>query len=190
MKALFINGSPRKNGNTAFMLKKVQEKLKKGGIEVEMYQLGGKTVKGCMACLMCSKNKNSRCVIDTDPVNEIIERMIEADAVIIGSPTYFGNVSTEVKALIDRVGLVGMGNNGIFKRKIGAAVVAVRRAGSVEAFHAINNLFHLNQMIIPGSGYWTIGCGLAPEEVAADEEAMRTLSTLADNMLWLLDKIE
>jgi len=190
VKALFINGSPRKNGNTAFMLNKVLKKLEKSGIEVEVYQLGGKAIRGCMACMMCAKKQDSRCIVKSDSLNEIIEKMLESDAVVIGSPTYFGNVSTEVKALIDRAGLVGMVNNGIFKHKIGAGVVAVRRGGSVEAFHSINNLFHLNQMIIPGSGYWTIGYGLAPEDVASDEESMRTLANLADNMIWLLDKIK
>ncbi len=190
MKALLINGSPREKGNTSFMLGKIREKLETAEVEVEMYQLGGKSIKGCAACLMCARNTDSRCIIKADPVNEIIEKILDCDALVIGSPTYFGNVSMEVKALIDRVGLVGMVNNGIFKRKIGAAVVAVRRAGSVEAFHAINNLFHLNQMIIPGSGYWTVGYGFKSEEVAGDAEAMKTLSNLADNMIWLLEKMK
>ncbi len=189
MKTLLINGSPRENGNTFYMLNVLREKLTSGGVEVEIYQLGGKAVKGCAACLMCAKNTDKRCIIKADPVNEIIEKILESDAVVIGSPTYFGNVTTEVKALIDRAGLVGMVNGGLFKHKIGAAVVAVRRAGSVEAFHAINNLFHLNQMIIPGSGYWTVGYGLKPGEVAEDAEAMKTLSNLAENMLWLMEKM-
>ena len=189
MKTLLINGSPREKGNTFYMLNVLGEKLADGGSDVELFQLGGKALKGCAACLMCAKNTDARCVIKADPVNEIIGKMVEADAVIIGSPTYFGNVTTEIKALIDRAGLVGMVNNGLFKRKIGAAVVAVRRAGSVEAFHAINNLFHLNQMIIPGSGYWTVGYGLKPGEVSEDAEAMKVLSNLAENILWLMEKM-
>jgi len=190
MKALLINGSPRKNGNTDMMLDALREKLSEGGIEVERVQLGGMAVRGCAACMMCSTNLDSRCAVDDDIMNVIIEKMIDSDAVVIGSPTYFGNVTTEVKALIDRAGLVGMVNGRMFRRKIGAAVVAVRRAGGVEAFHLINNLFHLNQMIIPGSGYWTVGYGMRPGEVAGDKEAMNTISSLAENMIWLLEKIE
>ena len=189
MKALLINGSPRTSGNTDMMLDALREKLEKGGAEVTRIQLGGQAVRGCAACMQCGKNRDGLCVIDSDMINDVIREMMETDAVIIGSPTYFGNVTTEVKALIDRAGLVGMVNGRMFRRKIGAAVVAVRRGGSVEAFHSLNNLFHLNQMIIPGSGYWTIGYGLRPGEVAGDAEAMSTLDALADNILWLGEKI-
>ncbi len=185
MKALLINGSPRKNGNTDMMLDALREHLEKAGVEVERVQLGGCAVRGCAACGECGRKLDGRCVIDDDIINDIIEKMVDSHAVVMGSPTYFGNVSTEIKALIDRAGLVGMVNRRMFRRKIGAAVVAVRRAGSVEAFHAINNFFHLNQMIIPGSGYWTVGYGLRPGEVAGDAEAMSTLGALADNIAWL-----
>ena len=143
MKALLINGSPRKNGNTDMMLDALREKLEEGGIDVERVQLGGVAVRGCAACMMCSTNLDRRCAVDDDIINVIIEKMLDSDAIVIGSPTYFGNVTTEVKALIDRAGLVGMVNDRMFRRKIGAALVAVRRAGGVEAFHLINNLFHL-----------------------------------------------
>lgn len=189
MKALLINGSPRKNGNTDMMLDALKEKLEEGGVEVERVQLGGTGIRGCTACMMCAKNHDGRCAVDDDILNVIIGKMMESDAVIVGTPTYFGNVSTEVKAFIDRAGLVGMVNGMQFKRKIGAAVVAVRRAGGVEAFHSVNNLFHLNQMIIPGSGYWTIGHGLRPGEVAGDEEAMGNIKNLGENILWLLEKM-
>jgi len=189
MKALLINGSPRKNGNTDMMLDALREHLERGGAEVGRVQLGGSPVRGCAACGACGRELNRKCVIDDDLINDIIIRMLEADAVVIGSPTYFGSVSTEVKAFIDRVGLVGMVNRRMFRRKIGAAVVAVRRAGAVETFHTINNLFHLNQMIIPGSGYWTVGYGLRPGEVAGDAEAMSTIGALAENILWLGQKI-
>jgi multimeric flavodoxin WrbA len=190
MKALLINGSPRKNGNTDMMLDALREKLASGGIEIERIQLGGMAVRGCSACAMCGKNLDRRCAMDDDIMNVIIEKMLDSDAVIIGSPTFFGNVTTEVKALIDRAGLVGMVNGGMFRLKIGAAVVAVRRAGGVEAFNSINNLFHLSQMIIPGSGYWTVGYGLRPGEVARDIEAMKTISNLAASIIWLFEKLE
>lgn len=189
MKALLINGSPRRNGNTDMMLDALREHLEKGGAEVERYQLGGVAVRGCAACGLCGKRQDGKCAIDDDIINEVISKILESDAVIIGSPTYFGSVSAEVKALIDRAGLVGMVNRRMFRRKIGAAVVAVRRAGSVEAFHTINNFFHLNQMIIPGSGYWTVGYGLRPGEVAGDAEAMSTIGALSANIIWLGEKI-
>ncbi len=189
MKALLINGSPRRNGNTDMMLDALREHLEHGGVDVERYQLGGVAVRGCAACGLCGKRQDGKCAIDDDVINEVIQKIMESNAVVIGSPTYFGNVTTEIKALIDRAGLVGMVNRRMFRRKIGAAVVAVRRAGSVEAFHAINNFFHLNQFIIPGSGYWTVGYGLRPGEVAGDAEAMSTIGALAANMIWLGDKI-
>lgn len=189
MKVLLINGSPRESGNTDMMLDALREKFETAGAEVRRMQLGGEPVRGCTACMVCGKKRNGRCAVDSDIMNDVIKAMTDSDAVVIGSPTYFGNVTTEVKALIDRAGLVGMVNGRMFRRKIGAAVVAVRRGGSVEAFHALNNLFHLNQMIIPGSGYWTIGYGLRPGEVAGDAEAMSTLDALADNILWLGDRL-
>ena len=189
MKVLLINGSPRRNGNTDMMLDALREHLENGGAQAERFQLGGVAVRGCSACGLCGKRQNGKCAIDDDVINETIKKIVESDAVVIGSPTYFGNVSTEVKAFIDRAGLVGMVNRRMFRRKIGAAVVAVRRAGSVEAFHAINNFFHLNQMIIPGSGYWTVGYGSRPGEVAGDAEAMSTLGALAANILWLGEKL-
>ncbi len=189
MKALLVNGSPRRNGNTDMMLDALREHLENGGAVVERFQLGGEALRGCAACGECGRRLDRRCAIDEDVMNALIEKMIDSHAVVIGTPTYFGNVSTEVKALIDRAGLVGMVNRRMFRRKIGAAVVAVRRAGSVEAFHAVNNFFHLNQMIIPGSGYWTVGYGLRPGEVAGDSEGLSTLGALAANILWLGEKI-
>jgi multimeric flavodoxin WrbA len=115
--------------------------------------------------------------------------MLEADGIIIGSPTYFANVSTEVKALIDRAGLVAIANGHMLKRKVGAAVVAVRRAGATDAFDAINKFFLINQMIVPGSVYWNLGLGQGEEDVKNDEEGLNTMRILGGNMAWLLRKI-
>ena len=115
--------------------------------------------------------------------------MIEADGIILGSPTYFTDVTTEMKALIDRAGFVAMANNSLFKHKVGAAVVAVRRAGSVHVFDTLNHLFLISQMIIPGSNYWNMGIGLAKGEVESDEEGIQTMKVLGENMAWLLKKI-
>ena len=186
MKVVAINGSPRKKGNTALLLKTVMAELEQEGIETEFVQLGGKKVRGCKACMKCFETKDNRCVIEKDMINEVIARMSEADGILIGSPTYFANVSTEVKALIDRAGMVAIANGRNLRRKVGAAVVAVRRAGAVTTFDAINKFFFINEMVVPGSVYWNLAVGRAEEEVAEDEEGMLTMKTLGQNMAWLL----
>ena len=189
MKVVAINGSPRKNGNTAMLIDTVLAELKKEGIETEQIQLGGKKIHGCTACKKCFENQNRLCSIDNDILNAIVNKMLEADGIIIGSPTYFANVSTEVKALIDRAGLVAIANGHMLKRKVGVAVVAVRRAGATDAFDAINKFFLINQMIVPGSVYWNLGLGLGEKEVKNDEEGLNTMRILGENMAWLLRKI-
>ncbi len=189
MKVVAFNGSPRKSGNTAILIKQVFGELEKNGIETELIQLGGKKIKGCIACGKCFENKNKRCIFNDDILNECLEKMIEADGIIIGSPTYFANVTTEVKALIDRSGFVAIANDRMLKRKIGAAVVAVRRAGAANVFDAINKLFMINQMIVPGSSYWNLGIGLDKGDVENDEEGLKTMSALGENISWLLKRI-
>ncbi|WP_406656371.1 flavodoxin family protein [Methanolobus sp. ZRKC2] len=190
MKVVAFNGSPRKDGNTAKLIGNIFSELEKEGIKTELVQLGGNPVRGCIACMKCWENKDKRCVIKNDMINEYIEKMIEADGIIIATPTYFADLNTETKALIDRAGFVSLANDVLFKRKVGAAVVAVRRAGSIHAFDSINHLFTINQMIIPGSSYWNMGMGLAPGDVESDEEGLRTMQTLGQNMAWLLKKIQ
>lgn len=189
MKVIAFNTSPRKDGNTYALINYVLDELGKVGIETELYQLGGKEVRGCLACYKCFKNKDKRCVNDKDAINECIEKMIEADGIVMGSPTYFANVSTEMKALIDRAGLVAKANDDLYKRKVGAAVTAVRRAGAVQVFNSINNFFTISQMIIPGSIYWNLGVGLGKGDVEKDEEGIRTMRVLGQNMAWVLTKL-
>ena len=189
MKVLAFNGSPRKDGNTSILINRVLDELKKEGIETEVFDLAGKQIRGCIACYKCFANKDRRCAVKNDVVNECIEKMIEADGIILGSPTYFANVSAEIKALIDRAGLVGRANGDMFQRKVGAAVVAVRRAGSVAAFDAMNRFFFLHQMVVPGSCYWNMGIGRDKGEVEGDEEGMKTMALLGQNMAWLLKKL-
>jgi multimeric flavodoxin WrbA len=189
MKVVAFNGSPRKKGNTEMLINRVFEALQKEGVETELVQLGGKDIKGCVACMKCFEAKNNACATRKDDIlNDCVQKMIEADGIIIGSPTYFANVSTEVKALIDRAGLVSMANGSLLKRKVCAAVVAVRRAGATDAFDAINKFFFINQAIVPGSTYWNMGFGLNKEEVKKDEEGMNTMKVLGENMAWLLKK--
>ncbi|WP_340820583.1 flavodoxin family protein [Methanolobus sp. WCC4] len=189
MKVIAINGSPRKEGNTAHLLKELTNKLEAEGIETETINIGGKKVRGCTACMKCFENKDSKCVFDDDVINECIAKMKDADGIVIGSPTYFADVNTETKALIDRAGFVAIANGGLFSRKVGAAVIAVRRAGAVHAYDSINHLFGITNMVTVGSSYWNLGVGLNPGDVNEDAEGMQTMANLASNMAWLLKKI-
>jgi multimeric flavodoxin WrbA len=189
MKAIAFNGSARKDGNTAILINYVLGELEKEGIETEMIQLAGQTIRGCTACRTCFEKKNQRCVIDTDIINECIAKMIEADGIILGSPVYFSDITAELKALIDRAGYVGRANDDLYKRKVGAAVIAVRRAGAIHAFDSVNHFFFIHEMIVPGSSYWNLGIGRQKGEVEHDAEGIRTMKTLGQNMAWLLKKI-
>ena len=188
MKVVAFNGSPRRTGNTALMIQEVFKVLEKEGVETEMIQVGGKEIRGCLACGKCRENKNNRCVVETDIVNDCIEKMTEADAIIMGSSVYFATLTSELKALIDRSGYVARGNGFTLSRKIGAAVVAGRRAGHIHTLDSINHFFFINQMILPGSSYWNLAMGGPAGAVEEDEEGMGTMRTLAENMAWLLKK--
>jgi multimeric flavodoxin WrbA len=190
MKVVAFNGSARKEGNTAFLINEVLLELKQEGIETETFNLCGKKIRGCIACRKCYENKDQRCSINNDILNECLDKMLEADGIILGTPTYFSDVSTEMKALIDRSGSVAKANDNMFKRKVGAGVVAVRRAGSIHALTTLNNFFLIHQMIIPGSSYWTIGIGLDKGDVLKDTEGIGTMKVLGQNMAWLLKKIK
>jgi len=189
MKVLAVNGSPREGGNTAILIDRVLARLGEAGIDTEVFHLGGKNIHGCRACYACFKNKDGRCGVDDDVANECIGKMAEADGIILGSPTYFSDLTPELKGLIDRAGFVGMANGGMFRRKVGAAVVAVRRAGSIHVFDSINHFFLISQMIVPGSRYWNVGIGREKGEVAGDEEGMKIMDVLGENMAWLLEKV-
>ena len=189
MKVVAFNGSPHKEGNTYLLLKTVCEILEEEGIDSSIIHIGGQQIHGCLACMKCFENKDNKCIQNKDIVNSCIEKMAEADGILIGSPTYFSDVTPEVKALIDRAGFVGFANNGIYKRKLGAAVVAVRRAGAIHVFDSINHFFLISQMIIPGSTYWNLGVSGKSGTIAGDEEGIRTMQNLGKNIAWLLKKI-
>ena len=189
MKVVAFNGSARKDGNTAILIKHVFHELENEGIETEMIQLAGKKINGCIACYKCFENKDKQCSVKNDITNECIEKMLDADGVILGSPTYVADITSEMKSLIDRAGLVARANDDMFKRKVGAAVVAVRRAGSIHAFDSINHFFLIGQWLVPGSSYWNMGIGRNKGEVEQDEEGLRTMKVLGQNMAWLLKKI-
>lgn len=189
MKVVAFNGSARKDGNTAILLNTVLAEIKVEGIETELIQLAGMTIRGCLACGMCGKNKDKSCVVKDDAANECMTKMFEADGILLGSPTYFADVTTEMKALIDRSGYVNRANGSLLRRKAGAGVVAVRRAGAIHVFDSLNHFFLISEMIIPASTYWNIGVGREIGAVESDTEGMDTMKTLGKNMAWLLKKI-
>jgi multimeric flavodoxin WrbA len=190
MKVVAFNGSPRPEGNTAILLRHVLAELEADGIETEVVQLCGQPIRGCTACYKCFGNKDRRCVIEGDIVNECVAKMVEADGILIGSPTYFADVTAETKAVIDRCGMVTRANGDLLRRKAGAAVVAVRRAGAIHVFDTINHFFLINQVVVPGSSYWNIGVGREPGAVESDGEGIQTMTTLGRNLAWLLKALQ
>lgn len=190
MKVVAFNGSARKDGNTALLVRRVLSELEATGIECEFLQLAGKKCHGCTACMKCAETKDGSCPGVTDFISqECIPRALAADGIIIASPVYFADISTETKALIDRLGYASRQGGNRLARKVGAGVIAVRRAGAIHALDSINHLFLISEMLVVGSSYWNIGIGRAPGEVSEDEEGMRTMATLGRNMAWALERL-
>jgi len=189
MKIVAINGSARKGGNTAQLLIMTLEELSRAGHETELVELSGQVIQGCIACYQCFEKKDCHCGVKTDLANDCIEKMLAADAILLGSPTYFADVSANMKALIERAGMVARANGNMFKRKLGAGVVAVRRAGASHVFSTLNNFFLISEMIVVGSSYWNIGLGREPGQVQGDEEGIKTMRDLGQNMAWLLERL-
>ena len=189
MKVVAVSGSARKGGNTAQLIEAVFAPLREAGIECELVEFAAKDVRGCTACRKCFDAKDRQCHGRKDYINEVLPKLWDADAIILGSPTYFADVTTEMKALIDRSGFVSMANGGLLARKIGAGVVAVRRGGGIHVFDSLNHLFLISQMIVVGSTYWNLCYGREKGEVQDDAEAMRNLAHLGANMAWLLGKL-
>jgi multimeric flavodoxin WrbA len=189
MKVVGINGSARKDGNTSILLGAVFEPLREAGIECELLQLAGKRMHGCIACGKCGEERGGNCVGIRDHANEVIDKMVEADGIILASPVYFSDITPEMKALMDRAGMSTRNGGELLARKVGASVVAVRRAGGIHAFDSMNHFFFITQMVVPGSSYWNIGVGRDVGAVESDTEGMRTMRTLGENMAWLLQRI-
>lgn len=190
MKVLGINGSPRKGGNTELLIREVFKTLEKEGIKTELFQLGGKKVSGCIACMKCRKKEDSRCHQENVVINNCIEKMLEADAIIIGSPVYYADVSADIKALLEVAGYAISGGKKSLKHKIGAVVIAVRRGGAIHAFDTINHFFLVSEMIVPGSSYWNMGIGREKGDVLNDKEGLKTMKVLGENMGWLMKKLK
>ncbi|MEI6846447.1 MAG: flavodoxin family protein [Chlorobiaceae bacterium] len=190
MKVLGINGSPRKEGNTHKLLMQVFTVLQAKGIETELVQIGGTEIRGCRACYRCIELKNRQCATKNDNFNSVFEKMLAADGLILASPTYFADITPELKALIDRAGFVARANGNLLKYKAGAAVVSLRRAGGIHAFDTINHLFQINGMFIVGSTYWNLGFGgREGNEVETDTEGMNNMNDIGNSMAFLLKKL-
>jgi multimeric flavodoxin WrbA len=189
MKVVAFNGSARKNGNTDILVNYVFRELEKEGIETELLQFAGKEIRGCIACYKCWEKKNQRCAVEKDIVNDCIAMMLQAQGIILASPTYFSDVSSEMKALIDRAGMVSKANDNILKRKVGAAISVHRRGGAIHAFDTMNHFFLSGEMIVPGSSYWNIAVGREIGEVEKDEEGIQTMKQLGQTMAWVLKKL-
>ena len=186
MKALAINGSPHKDGNTAFALQQIGDSLKEEGIDFEMAHIGHKAVHGCIACNKCAHSANGKCASFDDAVNEVLPLMRDADALLLGAPVYYAGIAGTMKCFLDRSFFVASANGGLFRHKLGAAVAAVRRSGGMTSFDTINHYFLISEMIIAGSSYWNIIHGRKIGEAAQDQEGIQTMRTLGKNIAWIL----
>ncbi|MEI8033150.1 MAG: flavodoxin family protein [Chlorobiaceae bacterium] len=186
MKVIAINGSPRKEGNTFHSLSTVGKELQKSGIDFEIIHVGGHALRGCMACGTCAKNQDERCSISSDPLNEWIQKIKPADGLILASPVYYAGIAGTMKCFLDRAFYVAGANGGIFRQKVAAAVVAVRRTGGSSTFDSLNHYLTYSEMILATSTYWNVTHGRAPGEVEQDGEGVQTMEVLGRNMAWLL----
>jgi len=185
MKVIAINGSPNAGGNTYNSLKLVGDELQKEGIEFEIIHIGNKLIRGCLACGSCSNTMNERCII-ADEVNDVLQKLKEADGILLGSPVHYAGVAGTMKSFLDRLFYVAGVNGNLFRHKVGATVVAVRRSGGVSTFDSLNHYINYAEMIMPGSNYWNVAHGRAPGEMLQDEEGTQIMRVLGKNMAWLL----
>ena len=190
MKVVAFNGSPNKEGNTYQAIKLVADELEKEGIETEIIQVGNKSIRGCIACNQCLKNQNEQCVLPGDEVNGWIQKMKEADGIILGSPVHFSAIGGTMKSFLDRAFYVVGVNGGILRHKVGASVVAVRRAGGIPTFNQLNNYINYSEMLMPTSNYWSVINGTSPGEALLDKEGVQIMRLLGKNMVWLMKLVE
>ena len=190
MKVVAFNGSPNKEGNTYQAIKLVANELEKEGIETEIINVGNKSIRGCIACNQCLKNQNEQCVLPGDEVNGWIQKMKEADGIILGSPVHFSAMGGTMKSFLDRAFYVVGVNGGILRHKVGTSVVAVRRAGGIPTFNQLNNYINYSEMLMPTSNYWSVINGTTPGEALQDKEGVQTMRMLGKNMVWIMKLVE
>jgi multimeric flavodoxin WrbA len=190
MKAVLISGSPRKDGNTQMLCQRCADGLTSEGITTEIISLAGRAIRGCTGCGWCRDQPPEvrRCIIDDDPFNGLVETIVAADIIVVGSPVYFGSATPELMALLDRIGYIARPRK-LFSRKIGASIAVARRAGQNFTFAQLAYWFLINDMIMPGSSYWNVATAGAKGDVAHDEEALATIDRLAENLAWLAKKL-
>lgn len=186
MKVLAINGSPKSEGNTWYTLNIIGKKLNEEGIDFEIIHIGNKAIRGCLACGKCREMKNEKCSITSDPLNEWIQAMKSADGIILGAPVHYAGIPGTMKSFLDRAFYVAGSNGNLFRHKVGAAVVAVRRTGGSSTFDSLNHYLLYSEMIIPGSNYWNVIHGRTPGEILQDEEGVQIMEVLALNIAWIL----
>ncbi len=189
MRVLGISGSPRSGGNTEILIKLALEQMAQEGFETDFLPLAGRTIKPCTACGGCAKSDKVECVLHDPDFEGVVERFMAADAVIVGSPVYFGSATPQTMALLDRVGYVARCKDNFLRRKPGAAVVVARRAGQNFTFAQLNYFFLISEMIVPGSTYWNVGLALDKGDINQDQEALETIRNLTTNMAWLTKKL-
>ena len=190
MKAIAVCGSPRKAGNTEMLLNKCLSKLSAAGIKSELINLRGKKINPCIACGVCRKKQDKTCAVKNDDFNPILEKMLDADIIITGSPVYFGSATPETMALLDRAGYVSRSNDHLFSRKVGGPVVVARRAGQNFTYAQLMMWYIINNMIVVGSTYWNVAFGFRPGDSANDEEGVKTVEQFAENLIWLSEKLK
>jgi multimeric flavodoxin WrbA len=186
MRVVAINGSPNLEGNTYYALNMVGSILKNQGIDFEILHIGNKAIRGCLACGKCRKTMDEKCSITTDPLNEWIQKMKMADGLILGAPVHYAGIPGTMKSFLDRAFYVAGSNKGLFRHKVGAAVVAVRRTGGSATFDSLNHYLTYSEMILATSNYWNIIHGRIPGEVVQDYEGVQIMEVLGNNMAWLL----
>ena len=190
MKVVAFNGSARKKGNTSILIETVFKELEDQGIETEKIDVGVKPVRGCTACMKCWDNKDGHCVLNNDPLNGWLDKMQEADGILLGSPVYCADLSGQMKSFLDRASMTACANDDMLRLKAGASVVAVRRAGAVHTFHSLNNFFTILQMVQVGSSYWNMGFGFDRGDVRRDAEGLNTMVNLGRNMAWVIKSLK
>ena len=191
MKLIAINGSPKENGNTAQALQVLLGEVQKKGIETELVTIGNKMIHGCIACGKCREVQNGTCIgFPNDAVNELMPKLNAADAIVLGSPTYFAGINGTMKSFLDRVFYVSLANGGLFRLKYGAAIVVLRRGGGTAAFDELNKYFQIAEMTIASGCYWTAIHGRVPGEVTQDFEGLRILRVQGKNLAYLLQLAE
>lgn len=188
MKVIAINGSPKKEGNTYHAIQLVAKELEKDGIDVEIIHVGNKDIRGCIACNKCVKSADDKCVFE-DEVNTVIQKLKDADGLLIGSPVYYSGIAGTMKSFLDRL-FYTCAVNSILRHKVGASIAAVRRTGGMPTFNGLNHYLSISEMTVPTSTYWNVIHGTNPGDALKDTEGVETMEVLGRNMAYLIRELK